>query len=325
MHVDAAACLGKVPTHGDFMRLRASTPTMRAFDNWIRKGLHHARQNRAPDWEETYDEAPTHRFLFWGAGPNTPNVLLGALRPSRDEGGRGYPFMVTCEIPKQALSPHHVAYLPVQADAFYAEAGDLVRRATDGAVPYKEVPKQVRQMEVGISVQPTVPHDHKRYLQHETMGTFLESLFGHFEDNGKYRLFSNLFEALLPLRSHSASRLDYGMEFPLVEEEETLPNVTSFWMDTVLRVLDTPDASPSLFWTDPRSDAASARLRLYVGVPEPQSFLSILASDPSDDRVCVLSCSGARSNAEAALSIPEEYGRLLRNEQLRLWDFLRRL
>lgn len=324
MHANSAACLGKVPTHGDFVSHRASTPTMRSFDRWIREGLYHARQHQGPNWESTYDEAPTMRFLFWGQGRDTPNALLGVLRSSRDEGGRTYPFVVTCEVPKHALSPHHFAYLPIQASSFYEAAVPLVRQATEGAIPYRDVPKRLDDV-MSLSVQPTVPHEHKRYLQRKTIGGFLEALFGHFEDSGKYQLFSNLFDILLPLQNQAPPQLDYGVQFPLGAGEEGPSNVVSFWLDVVLRVLDYPSVQPSIFWADSEAEADDDQLLLYMGAPDPSAFFDILAPQRANGRIYSLRSSGAETTAEAALSIPEEYGELLENKQVRLWDFLNRL
>lgn len=324
MNVDSAACLGKVPTHREFVRCRASTPTMRALDEWIRKGLHHARKSGRPDWEDHYDEAPARHFLLWGKGAKVPNLLLGVLAPSRDERGRTYPFVVACEIPKHAVSPQNYAYLPVQADSFFQEADCLVRQAAEGEVAYDEVIDRVQELGEEVIVQPRAPRPHKRYLQQQDLGQFLEQLFGHFEDSQKYQLFSSLLEALLPLRDRAQPRLDAGLQFPLLPDAEQRTSIVAFWFGTVLRLLDYPSVSPSLFWSSPGSSAPDDLL-LYVGTPGAQAFFDILAPVSDNGHICTLSQDGERTHAEAALSIPGQYGQLLEDERLRLWEFLRRL
>jgi len=313
-----------VPTHGDFVRHRASTPTMRALDQWIRKGLHHARSHRPAQWEAAYDTAPPRRFLLWRQGAQVPHVLLGVMAPSRDERDRTYPFVVTCEVPKHALRPQHVAHLPVRAATFYRDAAALVTQATNGQIPHTDIAKRVDQLDVGVSVEPTVPHRHKRYLQQETMGPFLEAHFGHFEAGEKYRLFHTLLDALLPLQGRAKPRLDYGLQFPLSANEEVLPNVVSFWTDAALRVLNSSSVAPSLFWTPEGAPSSPANLLLYVGAPKARAFFDVLAPTRVE-AVCQLGQYGDGTDAEAALGIPSEYGQLLEREQIRLWDFLRRL
>lgn len=321
----AAACLGKLPTHGDFVNHRASTPTMRTFDEWVRKGLYQARQHSDGRWKTAYDRGATTHFLFCGRGQQAPNALLGVLRPSRDQTGRTYPFIVTCEVPKRHLSSRHLAYLPVQAGTFYAEANRIVRAATDGDIPYREVADQVEHIDTAFSIEPTAPRAYKRYLQQKTMGPFLEELFGHFSDSGKYRLFNNLLEILLPQRERSHPQLNYGLQFPLESDDDTLTHVACFWLEASLRLLGYPSVEPTFFWTDRDPPHAAPFLILFLGAPRPHAFFHLLASDEEHESVYPLARVGNQNNAEAALAIPEEYGPLLEDEQLRLWDFLRSL
>jgi type VI secretion system protein ImpM len=317
-----AACLGKLPTAGDFVRHRASTPTMRAFDEWVQHGLYQARQ-RQNGWEAAYDTAPTTRFVFQGR--RAPNALLGVLRPSRDRTGRAYPFMVAAEVPTRRLSIRHLAYLPLQAGRFFDAADRVVREATEGDIPYREVPDHVQQIDTAFGVRPTAPRTYKRYLQQHTMGPFLEELFGHFGDSGKYRLFDNLLDVLLPLRGRSAPRLNYGLQFPLGGDDEALTAISCFWLEACLRLLDYPsDAEPTFFWTDRPPPDAAPFLLLFFGAPRPHAFFHLMASDDPHELVYPLAHAGD-DGAEAALSIPEEYGRLLETEQITLWNFLREL
>ncbi len=296
---------------------------MRALDQWMRKGLHHARKRRTPEWEDVYDEASTKRFLICDGSSKVPNVLAGVITPSRDDRERTYPFMVTSEIPKHALSPRHLAYLPVQAESFLNAASPLVRRASRGEIPHQELSTKVDDIEAAVSVKPTVPHRHKRYLKQKRIGAFLETLFGDFESSEKYHLFSTLFKTLRPLRGRRPS-LDYGMRFPLPEKGEIRSNVVSFWIGVVFRVLDYPSVVPTLFWTDSDADTDSAELLFYLGVPEPESFYDILVPN-HDEGVCTLSQSDEQNPREAALSIPSEYGGILEDQHVSLWDFLRKL
>lgn len=297
---------------------------MRSFDKWVRKGLYHARQNRPSDWEEAYDDASSRRFLFWGQGPQSPNLLLGVLHPSRDAEGRTYPFIVTCEIPKQSFASREWRYLPVHATSFFESAERVVRKATAGTITSDEITGRIEEIN-GISGRSTVPHEHKRYLLEETTGTFLEGLFGHFDDSEKYLFFSNLFETLLPLRSNGTRGVDRGLKFPLLNEGHPSASVVSFWSDLVWRVLQEAIVGATLFWSKSNPKPQAGHLLLYLGGPAPQALVDSLLPSRSGGRVFSLRTDGTRSPADAALSIPETYGELLEQEQIRLWDFLRRL
>jgi hypothetical protein len=179
-------------------------------------------------------------------------------------------------------------------------------------------------LDADISVEPRVPLDHKRYLQQKSLGPFLEELFGHFESSEKYQLFSTLLDVVPPLRDCSTPQLDCGLRFPISVSSETRPSVVAFWGEAVLRLLNYASVSVSLFWTDPAAQPEPPDLHLYVGAPRPRVFFDVLAPSHSDAG-CVLGEARERTNAEAALSIPDTYGNLLENEDIRLWDFLRQL
>ncbi len=315
------ACLGKVPTHGEFLRVRTSSPTMRSLDQWIRKGLYHARRNRPPDWEEAYDDGPIRRFLFWGQGPSRPNVLLGILCPSRDRSGRMYPFLVTCEVPTRRLRAEHAAYLPLHAAPFFDAAEQLGQKAVAGEILPNEVTERISTFS-RIGVSSPVPREHKRYLQRETAGSFLEALFGHFDDSRKYRFFANLFEAVQQFNGASSSP-EHGLQFPMSDAGEGTGTVVSFWADLVWRLIGDGTRAPTFFWTDGGAEDASGGMLLYADVPGPPALMDVLSPDRAQGRILCLQEAGRRSAAEAALAIPEAYGELLEEEDVRLWDFLR--
>lgn len=321
------ACLGKLPTHGDFVRHRASTPTMRTFDEWIRTGLHHLRQDRARAWEEAYDNAPTIRFLFSGRGQQAPNALLGVLRTSRDRTERMYPFTVTCELPKPSLSADHLAYLPLQADRFYTAAEQIVQEATEGTLPYPEVTDRVEQINPTLPLTSSPPAEYSRFIRQESTESFFETLFGRFGVPRKHELFKNLLDVFLPQRNRSTPRLNYGLQFPLGEDQNPLTKTACFWLDTCLRLLDHPNPELSFFWT-PReiSDSVSAFLLLFVGSPpHAHAVFHRLTSDEASEDLFEVSPTGSENETEARPSLPEAYGSLLENEQRSLREVLQHL
>lgn len=321
-----AACIGKVPTHGDFVRHRASTPTMRAFDEWIRKGLRRARTGWNPGWEEAYDSAPPTRFFLSPRGRQVPNVLLGVLQTSRDRNGRAYPFVVTCELPKSTVPTDRLAYLPLQAESFYAAAEQVMQEATDGSLSHHEVTDRVAGLDPSFSVPSSPPPAYDQFVREQTVGHLLKTVFGHFEDGGKYRLFKNLLDIFLPQQNRDVPRLNYGLQFPLGAGTTSPTETACFWLDTSLHLLDHPDAACSFFWNPHAPDATSSFLLLFVGPPQADAFFHLLGSDGQNEKICRLEeHMGSENDAQVALSIPDEYGALLEDEQRPLRDFLQRL
>lgn len=317
-----AACLGKLPTHGDFVRHRASTPTMRAFDEWLRTGLHRVRQRRGRPWKQAFDDAPTIRFLFTERNREAPNALLGVLRPSRDRNGRTYPFCVTCELPTSSLHPDHLAYLPLQADPFYTTAEHIVQEATAGTLSYREVTDRVEQINPTLPLNSSAPTEYTRFTREQTLRSFLTSLPGLFEDHRTVRLFKNLLDVFLPLRDRPMPRLNYGLEFPLSEDLDLLSSVACFWLDGSFRLLDPPDTTCSFFWTPQVPDAASPFLLLFVGAPQAHAVFHRLTSEEASEDLFKVDHPERENEAP---SLPKAYGSLLENEQRSLRDVLEQL
>lgn len=317
----AAACLGKMPTYGDFVRHRASTPSMRALDAWMQQGLYRAKQRDGRAIDSAYDAAPIYHFLF--NEPEAPSTLLGVLKPSRDRSGRKYPFMVTVEVAPQAYTARTVAYLPLQAEAFYRQAHRLVEEATEGTVERGDIAGRVEQLDTGLALTTEPPPTYKRYLQQHTLAGLLARLFDHFSDGRKYRLFDNLLKALLPLRGQRNPRLSYALRFPLTSDEASAAHEACFWLEACWRLLDHPGVAPTLLWTVPPAEASFALL--FVGPPRAGVFTHLMTPDTAQDSVFELERVGEQNAAQAALSIPVQYGELLEDEQITLWDFLRRL
>jgi len=319
-----AACIGKVPTHGDFVRHRASTPTMRAFDEWIRQGLRRGRNERGSGWDEA-DDAPAIRFFLSLRGQQVPNALLGVLQASRDRSGRAYPFAVTCELPRSALRTTPLAPLPLRAASFYSAAEQVVTDATEGTLPYREVTDRVTEIAPSFSVPSSSSSAYDKFIRRRTVGDLLEAVFGHFENGSKYRLFNNLLDICLPQQQRDRPRLNYGLQFPLGESSTPPTETACFWLDTSLRLLGHPDAECSFFWMSQCSGATTPFFLLFVGPPRADTFFHFLRGDGRNENICDLENMGRESDAQAALSMPEEYGSLLEDKDLSLRNFLRHL
>ena len=319
-----AACVGKLPSHGDFVRHRATTPAMRAFDEWLQKGLYQARQDRSA-LDAAYDRAPAYRFVFRSA--EAREQLIGVMQPSRDQAGRMYPFTVAVEVEPQTFGVRQLPYAIHHAEAFFSEAQDLVATATTGDVSHHEVTDRVEAMQPTLPITTSPAPAYKRYLQQQTMQSFVEQLFGHFGDGRKYRLFKNVLDIVLPFQGQDSVRMSYGLKFPLGTKPDALAFHAAFWVELCLRLMEYPDVTPSLFWTagyNPEA-AGEPELFLFMDPPRPRAFSHLVMPDAESDYICDLVRMGDQNAAEAALAIPDAYGEMLETERLSLWDFLREL
>lgn len=316
------SCVGKLPTHGDFVNHRASTPAFQAFTDWVQKGLHRARQTTGNS-DGADGTVGTTKMVV--SPQDTSSLLLGVMRQSQDRTGRRYPFAVASEIPKASIDTKDLTYLPLQARRFLTDAEQVVRKAVAGEIPYREVPDRIDQIDPSVSVRPSPPASYRRHLQENTMGNLMESIFGDFDDPGKYRLMKNLLDITKSVRQQATPRLNYGIRFPLGAEPASPAVLACFWLDASLRLAGHSGTSLSFFWTDPQEESTSAHLVLCVGPPKAQIVPYLLGTDDATEHVYRLEGKTSVSDSTPARALPDTYRSLVENRELPLWDVLQRL
>lgn len=88
---------GKLPSHGDFLRRRASDAFVDAWDAWLKDCLTASRATLGERWLDLYLTSPIWRFLC-AAGGCGPEPVLGMLVPSVDRVGRYFPFTLVANV-----------------------------------------------------------------------------------------------------------------------------------------------------------------------------------------------------------------------------------
>ncbi len=92
---------GKIPSLGDFFRIRAGAEFVAVWDGWLQEVMLNARQVLGPRYEACYMSAPVWRFVL-PAGVAGPSGLIGVLMPSVDRVGRQFPLTLMAELPAGA-------------------------------------------------------------------------------------------------------------------------------------------------------------------------------------------------------------------------------
>ena len=95
MHV---GLYGKLPSHGDFLRRRASDKFVDAWDAWLRECIAVSRAALGEGWVDIYLTSPAWRFVC-GAGAVGPVPVIGLMVPSVDRVGRFFPLTLVAELP----------------------------------------------------------------------------------------------------------------------------------------------------------------------------------------------------------------------------------
>ena len=314
---------GKLPSHGDFVRYQASGPTLQAMDVWLQQGLHFAQTRLGPAFDAAYDGAGA--FAFYFAPRHETHVLTGMLRPSRDRVGRAYPLLIALEVEADAFDARDLAQVPLRFNRFFERTSEIAQEAVAGQVGHHELTARIDPLSALVEGETSVAF-FGRYLQQMSLTSFWERLWGHPQDSRKYLLFKNLLDILQSLRDGVPPRFPLVLRFPLCPDGRTPNYDVSFWLGVCLRLLGYPDLQPTFFWTPPEATRDTAPFLLLALRPPPaKTFAYLLPASLESDTLCVLETMGAQKAALAALSIPDRYGRLLEDERLTLWDFLKQL
>lgn len=102
----AKGAFGKIPSHGDFIRLDLPGSFIRVWDDWLQTGMIAAREILGDRWKECYFSARIWRFSL-PAGMAGPHGISGVLMPSIDRIGRQYPLTIALIAPEDRCALRH--------------------------------------------------------------------------------------------------------------------------------------------------------------------------------------------------------------------------
>ena len=298
--VEPAACFGKTPRHGDFVR-HGVGPGLRAFDEWAGRAVYEGR--RRPGFDAAYDAATGDgavvRFVY--APPRAAAPLVGALCPSRDRSGRRYPFIVAAEAPGLTSAAAATGRL----NPFLGAAAALAADAAAGRIDHYALVERV----ADIDATPAAPPGG---ALRRRLGAFGGGVWGDFEDARKYVLFRNLLDVMRGAED--------GLRFPLGATPAADAEV---WLALVERLAGRPASSFALYAGGPV--VGSPNLLAYTGAPHANALLHLLVPGTDADGVVELEGRGGTNGVEAALALPPDVGALIEDGDLALEDLLARL
>jgi type VI secretion system protein ImpM len=90
---------GKLPSHGDFLRRRASDAFVDRWDPWLQQCIAASRAALGDRWLDLYLTSPAWRFVC-SAGICGPSPVIGLMVPSVDRVGRYFPLTIVAEMPE---------------------------------------------------------------------------------------------------------------------------------------------------------------------------------------------------------------------------------
>lgn len=295
-------CFGKLPIWPEYMEAGTSYPSARAFKQWLHGGREHAGLED-PEGGRVDTEVRAHLRLLIGL-PGSTELLVGVLRPSKDQGGRSFPFSVFSLIPRKLYGKHYpllpLALSPVWdvlEDAWDSLAAVATKGAFEEMLESLEVPHPAPLNEVKAVYQGR---------QRESTGPLLER-----EDGASLaRALRNLPAFLKRLRKGSDSA---GLlaELPVAREPDGACFDASVWIDLVNRQFRLKRFDPLVF-LDASREPAERRLLLKFGVLDPADYAAIMVlRDAEESVVRPAHAQAGEENGAGSETPPETYAELL--------------
>jgi type VI secretion system protein ImpM len=263
---------GKLPAFGDFVRAGVASPAARVLEKWLSDGLLQFPAIVGNGWEASFDSGRRFGFILNAGEPGS--VLVGLSIPSKDRGGRRYPFSLFSAA--QAGPEGEFFYLlPVAFGPFLEK----------GSATLSEVwPSSVDAI-YGDKISPltsSLPRYLKDgqgafdgYLESQSLGDFWQKLFGSVEALEKYLLLDNLFKSLIPLRRQDFGRFNFILQFPVhADSTQEAGRQAAFWIYLCQRILSRPKLPLQAFWNFSSEEGGGCFL--FFRFPEGRFFPYLL-------------------------------------------------
>lgn len=258
----APGLYGKIPAQGDFVRVQASDPAVRAFALWLEGGSEPVRRR---GWKT--GPAPV-RFVFHSS--SAPRVLVGVLGESRDKVGREFPLAVFVSAEAPALREPFPA-LPVALRSFLDGADRLLQEAPRLAT--SDLPARL-----GLLPVPEAGALERGAAEARELGAagsgqaFLTRLFGDLGPGQSLYGLHCLRTACEPVRGQEPALARAVLDCPVREDVDRWA-----WLEMARRLLRWT-GPPSFFWRE----GAQSRLLLSLG-PPPPSLFGVLCEEAQTD------------------------------------------
>lgn len=296
-------CFGKLPGHGDFVRVNAG-PELLALDGWLQAGLLATRGR--PDWGAAWPATPSVRLARRAASGRT---LAAVLVPSRDAAGRDFPLVVGGVLEGREVA-RRPELAPLVAEPLLAVAEAVAAWGRAGRT-LREVQAEVERLTVEVDAGAA-----ERRLAEALAATTLEQLVasavGAWDDR-RHQLVANAVSLLGP-----RARPRFALAVPSPGDGAAV----AVWLALVVALRGGAADPPLVTWSqDPRG--AAAGLRLVLVEPQGEHFLPLaLRHLPSD--ACDLAHDGAGDPALVERA-RERFGALTSDPTARLAEVVPRL
>lgn len=237
---------GKIPAHGDFIKLADDQPVLGMLDEWLAQVM--TRLPADARWKLNYDAMAPTSFAF--VGPGRRHALAGHLVASRDSSGRRFPFLMmrTVDIagdaggPAQFVTRCPLAFGPLWD--YLTALAPQVLSGPDAAASLQALPDA----QVALGEHETALAD---FLSTSTLGALSAQL-----GLPAHRMVLGLGMLLQPVMHSRPAGLDHSLVLPLPDDGAARYAVAAFWLELVTPFIRRSGFDLVLFLTQVRDRPA---------------------------------------------------------------------
>lgn len=295
----AAGLFGKIPAHGDFVRVRAADAVARALVLWLEEGSEAAKRSGPPGGSEPV------RFLF--RPPGAAHALVGLLVASADKVGRRFPLALFAEVHGAELASTF-PILPRVVAVFLDAATSLAAEASTLAAP--EIAARVQRLPLPGPTEIAAATAEARVRATESGRDLLARLFGDAANGQRLYALHCFRTACRAVRGGEPTRDATVLDCPVRCDLDQW-----VWLELARRGLGW-QVPPSFFWAEP----PQSRLLLSLGPAPASVFGALWRAGASGPRIWSLWTERQEAITSAQRTLGDRTVRALDREGLSLAD-----
>jgi type VI secretion system ImpM family protein len=279
MTVLEVGVVGKLPAWADFVRLGARGDSFESLLSWMIDGTERAAALPRTSGERSLSSPGHAVHAFAYSEPGAAWLLAGALSPSSDQAGRGFPLAAAAELVIAPAERGEPGILPILLEGVWAATGELVQQLRE--LDRQSIAAQPAwQVELAASAGEALA-TYRRWTEELALQEFLALVFGG-DIVAAARGIATTEEAVRPYRNVEAPATPLSLRLPLGEAGGA---AVCFWLDLVKRLAGWRQTLPSFFWSH---DGGAGALMLHLGSVPLAAFAELWAPTGRCDEVCDL-------------------------------------
>lgn len=254
---------GKLPAHGDFVAVGASSPTGRSFDAWLRMANDQVAQARR--------KLPSGPIGFCYRDAAGASWLVGVIVASVDRVGRTFPLALFCEL---ELTPETVgAGIPAVFHQCLAELSQVALRASDATATDLQQALSGLPLPNESSLPALVDAELER-LKSVELSVLANHMVGQYDADSVHTVGASAlaFATDVLLRACDNARIDGPQRAMCIDFTVSSDLELMFWLLAAESRTQRKTGLVSVFW-----DVAQARTLVALGVPD-TNMLNFLCS-----------------------------------------------